>query len=117
MKLHIDKQIQGKLGEDSALAYLRDAGLSLCERNFNCKGGEIDLIMQDGTVLVFVEVRKRKSMLYGGAAASITHAKKARLIIAAQVYLQRYPHPPACRFDVIAIDDGKISWLKDVIQH
>ena len=76
-------------------------GLRLVERNFRCKGGEIDLIMQDGSTLVFVEVRKRADQRHGGAAASVTPAKQARLILAAQLYLQRYlqlhPVTPACR--------------------
>jgi putative endonuclease len=107
--------VAGQGGEDDALAYLVERGLVLLERNFRCKAGEIDLVMRDGQTLVFVEVRKRTPNAYGDAAASITPAKQRRLIIAAQLYLQRYRSPPACRFDVIAIDGGKITWLKDAI--
>ncbi|MEN3293852.1 MAG: putative endonuclease, partial [Burkholderiales bacterium] len=53
------KQVQGQAGEDQALSHLQKNGLSLVERNFRCKGGEIDLVMQQGATLVFVEVRKR----------------------------------------------------------
>jgi putative endonuclease len=88
----------------------------LQERNFRCKGGEIDLIMMDRDTLVFIEVRKRAISSFGGAAASIGSAKQRRLIIAAQVYLQRYKSPPPCRFDVIAIDGKEVTWLKDAIQ-
>lgn len=109
------RQIIGQSGEDDALAYLQRQGLKLIERNFLCKGGEIDLVMQDKNVLVFVEVRKRSAGDYGGAAASITPAKQRRLIIAAQQYLQRYKMPPACRFDVIAIDAAGTAWLKNAI--
>ncbi len=109
------RQLIGQAGEDAALAYLQQRGLQAVERNFRCKGGEIDLIMRDGAALVFVEVRRRADLRHGGAAASVTPAKQARLVLAAQVFLQRYRTPPACRFDVIAIDDGEISWLKDVI--
>ncbi len=110
-----DKQIRGQSGEDEALAYLAQQGLLLAERNFRCKGGEIDLIMRHGESLVFVEVRKRANNRHGGAAASVTPAKQARLIIAAQIYLQRYRTPPACRFDVVAIDGAVLSWLKNAI--
>lgn len=110
------KQIEGDAGEDAALAYLQRQGLRLVERNFRCKAGELDLIMQDASSLVFVEVRKRKAAGFGGAAASITPAKQRRLLLAAQFYLQRYRTPPACRFDVIAIDGDKIEWLKNAIQ-
>ena len=87
----------GQAGEDEALAYLQKKGLVLIERNFRCKGGEIDLVMQDNNTLVFVEVRKRANHRHGGAAASVTTAKQKRLIIAAHIFLQRYKMPPACR--------------------
>jgi putative endonuclease len=115
LRLRTAKQITGQLGEDAALAYLQQHGLRLIERNFLCKGGELDLIMQDGEVLVFVEVRKRADRNHGGAAASITPAKQKRLITAAQHYLQRYRMPPACRFDVIAIDGDETAWIRDAI--
>lgn len=111
-----ERQQSGQDGEDAALAYLCMQGLTLLERNFRCKGGEIDLIMQDGGTLVFIEVRKRADQRHGGAAASVTRAKQARLIIAAQTWLQRQQRSPACRFDVIAIDAGALSWLKNAIE-
>ena len=110
------KQLEGDAGEEQALRYLEKQGLTLVERNFRCKGGEIDLVMQDGRGLVFVEVRKRADTGYGGAAASVTARKQARLVIAAQAFLQRYKMPPACRFDVIAIDGGGMDWLKNAIE-
>jgi putative endonuclease len=110
------KQVEGQAGEDQALVHLQRNGLALVERNFRCKGGEIDLIMQERGALVFVEVRKRAGSAYGGAAASVTARKQARLITAAQVYLQRYKTPPACRFDVVAIDGASLNWLKNAIE-
>ncbi|TCS37866.1 putative endonuclease [Paucimonas lemoignei] len=110
------KQEEGQAGEDAALAYLQQQGLMLVMRNFRCKVGEIDLIMQDRSGLVFVEVRKRASSAYGGAAASITPAKQRRLLRAAQFYLLRYRVQPACRFDVIAIEREQITWLKNAIE-
>ena len=88
------RQLQGNAGEDEALAHLQQHGLVLVERNFRCKGGEIDLIMRDGKGLVFVEVRQRAGRGFGGAAASVTPAKRRRLINAAQYYLLRHPDPP-----------------------
>ncbi|MDB5839136.1 MAG: YraN family protein [Herminiimonas sp.] len=111
-----DKQVTGHAGEDDALAHLGQQGLTLVARNFRCKCGEIDLIMRHGDILVFIEVRKRAKSLFGGAAASVTHAKQARLIMTAQIYLQRYRTPPACRFDVIAIDGAQLTWLKNAIE-
>lgn len=107
-------QISGQLGEDAALHYLQQRQLTLIERNFRCKGGEIDLIMLDSDAsLVFVEVRQRADQRHGGAAASVTARKQGRLIIAAQHFLQRYRQPPACRFDVIAIDGDVTEWIKN----
>ena len=111
-----DKQRQGQLGEDRALAHLQSHGQTLVARNFRCKGGEIDLIMRERGGLVFVEVRQRADARHGGAAASITPAKQRRLVIAAQVYLLRLATLPPCRFDVIAIDGTSLTWLKNVIE-
>jgi len=111
-----EKQVQGQAGEDAALAHLLRHGLTLVTRNFRCKTGEIDLIMRERASLVFVEVRKRASRDYGGAAASITPAKQRRLLRAAQFYLLRYPAQPACRFDVVAIDGDQLTWLKNAIE-
>lgn len=109
------RQEAGQHGEDAARDYLLQRGLVLVERNFRCKGGEIDLVMREGEVLVFVEVRLRAGRSHGGAAASVTPAKQRKLILAAQHYLQRYRMPPACRFDVIAIDNGEIDWIRNAI--
>lgn len=116
LKPRTARQQAGQDGEDHALKHLLKHGLVLLERNFLCKGGEIDLVMKEHDTLVFVEVRKRAASRFGGAIASITPAKQRRLTIAAQVYLQRYKMPPPCRFDVIAIDSGELNWLKNAIQ-
>ena len=106
-------QGRGVAAEAAALAFLTRQGLTLVQCNFRCRGGEIDLIMQERDTLVFVEVRQRSSRSHGGALASVTPLKQKRLIIAAQQYLQRYRLPPACRFDVIAYDDDQMQWLKN----
>lgn len=110
------RQRQGRAGEDAALAHLLRHGLTLVERNFRCKGGEIDLIMRERATLVFVEVRRRADARHGGAAASVTPAKQRRLVLAAQVYLQRLAAAPPCRFDVVAIEAGVLSWLTNAIE-
>lgn len=103
----------GKAAEDTAAAYLYERGLHLVERNWRCRGGEIDLIMREGKVLVFVEVRARKNARFGGAAASITTSKQARLIHAAQLYLTQLSGPPPCRFDAVLLQGAYIEWIKD----
>lgn len=110
------RQVLGQAGEDAALAYLYRHGLRLVTRNFRCKAGEIDLIMRAPDCLVFVEVRKRASRDFGGAAASVTPAKQRRLLRAAQYFLLRFKTLPACRIDVVAIDGDDITWLKNAIE-
>lgn len=110
------RQISGDAAEDEALAFLLRQGLREVRRNFRCKGGEIDLIMRDGDVIVFVEVRKRSGDNYGGALASVTRTKQKRLIIAASIFLQCYRQPPACRFDVLAYDGDRLTWLKNAVE-
>jgi len=109
------RQAQGREWEQAALLYLKRRGLKKVEENFRCKGGEIDLIMRDGAILVFVEVRQRADVDHGGAAASITPAKIRRLVHAAEFYLLRFPVTPPCRFDVVAFDGEQVEWLQDVI--
>jgi putative endonuclease len=103
----------GDAGEARALAHLEAAGLRLLERNYRTPGrggGEIDLVMRDpeGT-LVFVEVRQRAGTGHGGAAASVV--KQRRIVLAARHYLARLRVPPPCRFDVVALEEGRLTWL------
>ena len=72
---------KGSEAEQHALDFLLQNQLTLVERNYNCRYGEIDLIMQDKTHLVFVEVRFRAKINYGDAATSISRSKKSKLII------------------------------------
>lgn len=115
-----DHLTAGQLAEDSALAYLLAQGLTLLERNYRCRGGEIDLVMRDGGKIVFVEVRFRSDPRFGGALASIDTHKQARLIHAASHYLATKRIDRPARFDVAAVspDQGKlaIQWIKDAFQ-
>lgn len=109
-KLHVKhptaKQLQGKLAEEVAAKFLQSQGLSILQRNFLCKLGEIDLIAQDTTSLVFVEVRFRKSAAFGGALASVTPSKQAKLRRTAEYFLLSYASLPACRFDILALSNN-----------
>lgn len=106
----------GAQAEQWAVQYLRQQGLSLVTQNYRGRFGEIDLIMRDGAVLVFIEVRLRRNANFGGAAASIDARKQQRIICTAQQYLATLANIPPCRFDVVLIDDvqGKqVQWLKN----
>ena len=104
----------GQDAENQAAQFLAGQGLTLVARNYRCRGGEIDLICRDGKVLVFVEVRLRRSSGFGGAAASITLGKQRHLTLAAEHYLQKqgWQHC-ACRFDCVLLDGQTIEWVRD----
>lgn len=96
---------QGAFTEDLACQFLEAKGFKLIERNFNCRLGEIDLIMQDKNSLVFIEVRYRKNNHFGSGAESVTYSKQQKLIKTASLYLQQHSKLNACpaRFDVVSI--------------
>jgi len=105
---------KGGEAEDLALEFLLRQGLKLRTRNYACRMGEIDLVLQEGTTLVFVEVRQRGSNAFGGAAASITARKRAKLIAAARHFLARERALPDCRFDAVLVDGAqRIEWVRD----
>jgi len=95
----------GDHAEDLALSYLLLKKITLKERNFHCKYGEVDLIMRDKEYLVFVEVRYRASAKFGGALESINHTKQAKLKRTAEFYLQKRKLTDSpCRFDILCIN-------------
>lgn len=105
--------------EELALTHAMRDGLRLITRNFNCRYGELDLVMRDRDVVVFLEVRYRKSQGFGGALDSVGASKRERLSKAASLFLQANPalaHHP-CRFDVMAIsgsiESPTIDWQRN----
>ncbi|MEO8508282.1 MAG: YraN family protein [Betaproteobacteria bacterium] len=110
---------RGARAEALAADFLIARGLVLVARNFRTRQGEIDLIVRDRDTLVFVEVRLRARSGYGGAAASITAAKRTRLVAAAQAYLAQLGREPPCRFDAVlldALDPASIEWERDILE-
>lgn len=111
---------QGQHYELMAAEFLRRHGLVLIAQNVTYRFGELDLIMRDGSTLVFVEVRYRTQAFHGHAAETITPIKQARLIKAANCWMlanKINSHSADFRFDVIAIhQQGQhIDWLKNAI--
>ena len=104
--------------EKTAESFLRGHGLKLLQRNFSSRFGEIDLIMEDGETVVFVEVKYRKSSQHGSGADAVTFHKQGRISRTAAWYLAMNPHraEQICRFDVISINtqekDQGINWIK-----
>jgi putative endonuclease len=112
----------GALFEQRACSALEKAGLKLLERNFTTRYGELDLVMCDGDMVVFVEVRHRLRAGHGDAAASITSTKQTRLIQTAELWLAAHPQHAhrACRFDVVSYDgpseSAQMSWLRGAFE-
>ena len=105
----------GVRAEELCAELLRKAGLRVLARNWRCRHGEIDLVAEEGGTLVFAEVRLRRDERFGGAAESVTAAKRARLIAAARLYLSRRPESD-CRFDVLlldALEASRIQWIRN----
>jgi putative endonuclease len=111
----------GNEAEQLACDYLVKRGLTLLQRNFHCRGGEIDLVMQHGDSLVFVEVRYRRCTSYGRAAETISQHKQDRVIRCAQYYLTRHRRwNTVARFDVVSIEGAaghmRIEWIANAFQ-
>jgi len=112
------RAIAGEKAEALAAEFLAARGMTIVERNFRRRCGELDLIARDGDTLVFVEVRLRRRSRFGDAADSITVAKERKLVAAAEFYLARLARAPRCRFDAVlldALDARRIEWRRDVI--
>tara|TARA_R110000868_G_scaffold383577_2_gene650567 strand:+ start:608 stop:976 length:369 start_codon:yes stop_codon:yes gene_type:complete len=109
----------GDRAESEALKFLTQKGLRLLEKNFHCSMGEIDLIMQDSTHTIFVEVRFRSQSSFGNATESITPSKIKKIVKTATLYLQKkkWLYKVNSRFDVLAIDftnkEKQVTWLKN----
>ncbi len=113
-----NKQSLGKSGEELAARLVTEAGLNLITRNYRCPKGEMDIIARDGEVLVFIEVRTRRSSYRGWGEESITHQKAQRLQAIAAYYVlqQGYTSWPRLRFDVIALrwigNNPEVKWIQ-----
>lgn len=110
------RQRAGDAAESAAARHLVALGCELVARNARYPEGELDLIVRERDVLVFVEVRMRTSRAFGGASGSVDRFKQKRLARAAQHWLLQHVGErwPACRFDVVTVDgDGTIEWIRD----
>lgn len=111
----------GQQGEELALGFLQQRGLTLLEKNYRNRFGEIDLIMEDKEHIVFVEVRLRSSEDFGGALGSVDHRKQSKLIRCAQYYIADKSTRLGFRFDVIAISPSahqhEIQWITNAFDE
>jgi len=113
---------RGKQAENTACEYLIENGLKLIEKNYKCRGGEIDLVMQHENSIVFVEVRYRHNNRFGSGAESVIKRKQDKIILTALHYLQSHKKTAgsASRFDVVSIQAGSgindIQWIQNAFQ-
>jgi len=113
----------GKHAESAALKHLQEQGMVLVAKNFTCRYGEIDLIMKDREILVFVEVRYRKNDRFGSGAESITFPKRKRIITTARHFLAANKLENSdCRFDVVSANSPdnagmQLHWIKDAFEE
>lgn len=124
-----------KLGthiEDLVCDYLGRQKLKFITRNYTCSVGEIDLIMRDESVLVFIEVRYRKNPTFGSSLKSVNCIKQNKIIKTAEYYLlsQKLYEKMPCRFDVVGVnpltqkllsisklDSAQVEWVKNAFSR
>ena len=112
----LNKRKRGTFGEDLAVDFLRKKGYRILERNYHFEHGEIDIIAEEHTMLVFVEVKARRSKLYGEPEDAVTPKKQNQVRHTADGYLmEKNIDDRACRFDVVAIDlDTKPNAIRHI---
>lgn len=96
----------GRAGENRAAAHLTARGFAILDRNWRSTGGEVDVVADAGRELVFVEVKTRRTDLFGDPLAAVDARKRARLWRLAHAWCLAHPHQAhgrRCRLDVIGI--------------
>lgn len=121
--MHQSKRDVGQSGEDLAAEHVKQAGLTILERNYRCPQGEMDIIAREGLQLVFIEVRTRSTGRCGWGEETITPIKRARLNRIASHYIKYrgFKNWPSMRFDLVAIRPGdtpekhpNIYWIRGI---
>lgn len=110
---------KGAQKEQEVCAYLISKGVNIVERNFRNKQGEIDIIGYDGEYLVFFEVKYRSGAGKGSAAEAVGYAKQRKICRVADYYrmIHQCAENTPIRFDVVAVDGEKITWIKDAFYY
>jgi len=110
------KARKGAKEEGLAAKFLTKQGCQIIEKNYYCKGGEIDLIILKENVLHFIEVKARKNSNFGHPAEFITHTKQQRLIKCAHFFLLKQPQYQnrPMQFDLVSLLNHEINWLQNI---
>lgn len=111
----------GSGGEEIAARFIEGKGFIILERNFRMgRQGEMDIIARKDGLVVFIEVKSRRSGTYGGPLYSLGRSKKARLRRIAEGYLRANPalnnRETVFRFDLLSIENESIEWVQDILR-
>ena len=118
MSEKVSKRQTGNLGEDAVCAWLERQGAEILCRNFTIRGGEIDIIAQQGEWLLFVEVKTRRPGAMQSGAAAVDLKKQQHIIRAAERYLLEHPLDLQPRFDVAEVEySGAFVRHIEYIEH
>jgi putative endonuclease len=110
------RRLFGQEGEAEAERYLRRKGYRIVARNVRSTLGELDLVAEDGQILVFIEVKARRTGEFGGAIHAVHRQKQQKLIrLASQFLAQRHWTDRSCRFDVVLLESTGRAALK--VEH
>lgn len=116
--MSMDGHGRGTLGEVRAEQWLAEQGYEILARNYRAPGSEIDLIADDGVCIVFAEVKLRTGARTGSGREAVTAAKQRRICQGAMRYiLQNGLTNRQVRFDVIEIQSGRITQIKDAFPY
>lgn len=113
----MNRRKKGISYEEIATRYLNDQGIRIIKKNYRIRQGEVDLIGEDTSHLIFFEVKYRNNSKYGNPYEAVSLQKQKRICKAAEAYLLRYGSDRQIRYDVISILDQQISWFKDAFYH
>ncbi len=108
---------EGDAGEDLACQYLLNKGFKILHKKFRSRFGEIDIIANKGELVVFVEVKYRNSPKFGKGFEAISKSKMDKIIKTSQYFIASHPDKYIYRYDVISIDDGKITHIENAFQY
>lgn len=116
----VTTKAKGDLTEQFAQLYLAEQGLTPVDKNVHCRQGEIDLVMKDQEIYVFIEVKYRKNAAFGGAISAIPLSKQKKIKHSISFYLNQSglnEHDTPCRIDIIALEgditNPQVTWLKN----
>lgn len=114
----MNRRKKGSDYEEIAAEYLQGQGYRILERNFRSRRGEIDLIAEQGSQIVFVEVKYRQNQQKGSPLEVVDSRKQQRIVMAARyyLYLHRMPEDVSCRFDVIGITGTQMEHIKNAFE-